>query len=293
MKIVSGSASTGLAEKISEELGVELLPMERKQFPDGEIYVRFKESVENERVIIVQSTCKPPNDNYIELFLMLDAARDLGAEKVEVVIPYFGYARQDKRFKDGEAVSLETISTLLESSGADEVYTVDYHPKGMGKDPEVFDIPAHNLTAAGLLASYVDENFDLKNPLVMGPDAGAESWAEKAGDSIDSEWNYMLKERLSSEEVEISLPDVDVEGRDVILVDDIISTGGTMCEAIRLLKDARARDVYACCTHPVLSGDALESIAMAGALEVIGTDTIDSDVSEVSVAPIIAEEVEK
>ncbi len=291
MKIIPGVASKDLAEKVSEELNEDLVPVERERFPDGEIYVRFEEDLEDERIVIVQSTCYPPNQNYMELFFMIDAAKDLGAEKVEVVMPYFGYARQDKRFEPGEAVSLNTVAKLLESSGADEIYTMDYHPQQMEETPEVFDIPAHNLTASDLLAEHVEENFDLKNPVVLGPDAGAENWARKAGEAIGADWDFMMKKRLDSEDVEITLPEIDVEGRDVLLVDDIISTGGTMCEAIMLLKENRARDVYACCTHPVLSGDALENIMEAGALEIIGTDTIESEVSEVSVAPVIAEAI--
>jgi len=291
MKIIPGSASEDLAEKISKKLDEDLVPVERERFPDGEIYVRFGEDVEDERVVIVQSTCYPPNQNYMELFFIIDGAKDLGAEKVEVVMPYFGYARQDKRFEPGEAVSLNTVAKLLENSGADEVYTMDYHPQQMEETPEVFEIPAHNLTASNLLAEHVKENFDLKNPVVLGPDAGAENWARRAGEAIGADWDFMIKKRLGSEEVEITLPEIDVEGRDILLVDDIISTGGTMCEAIRLLKENRARDVYACCTHPVLSGDALENIMEAGALEIIGTDTIESEVSKVSVSSVIAEAI--
>ncbi len=291
MKVIGGSASKDLAKKVSKDQDCQFVPIEKERFPDGEIYVRITEEVEDEHVAVIQSTYYPPNQNYMELFLLLDAAKDLGADKVSAVIPYFAYARQDKRFETGEAVSLETVRKLIEGAGSDEVYMIDIHSQKIESNPEIFNIPAHNITAVGLLAKYVDENFELENPVTLGPDAGAEQCAKRAGETIDADWDYMVKERLDSKEVKITPRELDVEGRDVIIIDDIISTGGTMKEAIEILKDHGAKDVYACCTHPVLIDDALENIKEAGAVEVVGTDTIDSEVSKVSVAPVIAEAI--
>lgn len=291
MLVIGGSSSRSLAEKVAKRLDSEFVPVEKKQFPDGEIYVRIPEEVDGKETVIIQSTCYPPNQNYMEMFLLLDAAKDLGAKKVSAVIPYFAYARQDERFEPGEAVSLMTVAKLLESAGADEIYMVDLHAHRIESAPEVFDVPACNLTASPVLAEYAYKNFDLENPVVLGPDGEAEQWARRAGESIGADWDYMVKERMGSKEVEITPRELEVDGRDVLIIDDIISTGGTMMEAIGILKDYGARRIFAACAHPVLTDNALENIKEAGAEEVIATDTIESDISKVSVAPVIAKEI--
>lgn len=289
MLVIGGSASTKLAEKISKELDCRFAAVEKKSFPDGEVYVRIPVEVEGEEVLVVQSTCYPPNQNYMELFLILDALNDLKAEKVSVFVPYFGYARQDKRFKPGEAVSFKTVAKLIESAGPEEIYVMDIHGEGIENSPDAFQIPAFNLTAAPILSRYVLENYELESPIVLGPDEGAKEWARKAGKEINSDWDFMVKKRLGSEKVEITPRGLDVENREVIILDDIISTGGTMAKAIEILREHGSGDIYACCTHPVLSNNALKKIENAGAKEVIGTDTIPSEVSKVSVAPVLAE----
>ncbi|KXB05249.1 hypothetical protein AKJ49_01205 [candidate division MSBL1 archaeon SCGC-AAA382A03] len=289
MLVIGGSASTKLGKKVSNELDCEFASVEKKTFPDGEIYVRISEKVEGEKALVVQSTCYPPNKNYMELFLLLDALNDLNAEKISAFIPYFGYARQDKRFEPGEAVSFKTVAKLIESAGADEIYVMDIHGEKIESGPKVFQIPAFNLTAAPILSKYVAKNYSLEKPVVLAPDEGAKEWARKAGKSIEADWDFMVKKRHGAKKVEITPRELDVKNRDVIILDDIISTGGTMTEAIKILKENGAKTVFACCTHPVLSDNALEKIKNAGAREVIGTDTIPSEVSKVSVAPVIAE----
>lgn len=291
MLVAGGSASKDLAEKVSKELDCEFVPIERKDFPDGEIYVRVPGEVDGKEILVVQSTCSPPNRNYMELFLTLDAVRDLGAEKISVAIPYLAYARQDKRFEPGEAVSLRTVSKLIESSGAQEIFLVDLHAHRIGSALDVFGIPTHNLTAAHLLAEYAEKECSLSDPVFLGPDEEAKKWARRAGEAIDADWDFMVKKRLDSKEVEITSRKLGVENRDVVIIDDIISTGGTMVEAIQILLEQGAKNVYSACTHPVLSGDALGDIKAAGAEEVIATDTIESEVSKVSVAPVIAEAI--
>ncbi|MBS3815825.1 MAG: ribose-phosphate diphosphokinase [Hadesarchaea archaeon] len=291
MLVIGGSTSQELGEKVSEELDCDYVDLEQKKFPDGEIYVRIPEEVEGREVVVIQSTYRPPNDHYMELFLLLDALNDLGASKVTSVIPYFAYARQDERFEPGEAVSLKTISKLIESVGADEIFMIDLHAHRIENAPEFFNVKAKNLTAAPLLARYIDDEFQLENPVVMGPDGEAEQWAKKAGEAIEADWDFMVKKRFGPEEVEITPRKLEVEDRDVLIIDDIISTGGTMVEAIKIMKDNGAKDIYVACTHPVLSGDALEKVKNAGAKEVIGTDTIPSEISVVSIAPIIAKAI--
>lgn len=291
MLIVAGSASLKLAERVAKQLKCELIKPELKLFPDGELYVRIPADVKGEDVAIIQSTCYPPNQNYMELLLLLDAARDLGAKEITAIIPYFAYARQDKRFKEGEAVSLYTVAKLIESVGTNRVYTIDMHAHRVGDIQEIFKVPARNLTAASLLAKYLADNYQLKDPVIIGPDEEAERWAKEAGKALDADWDYMVKERLGPEEVKIKPRKLEVEGRDAMVIDDIVSTGETMVEAIKILKERGARKIYAGCIHAVLAGNAQEKVRKAGAEDIFATDTIEHETSKVSVAPIIADAI--
>ena len=292
MLIVAGSASSKLAERVAKQLKCELIKPELKLFPDGELYVRIPADVKDEDVAVIQSTCYPPNQNYMELLLLLDAARDLGAEEITAIMPYFAYARQDKRFKEGEAVSLRTVVKLMESVGTDKVYTVDMHAHRVGDIQEIFKVPARNLTAAPLLAKYLVDNYQLKDPVIIGPDDESERWAKEAGEALGADWNHMVKERLGPKEVHIKpRTQLEVEGRDAMVIDDIISTGETMVEAIKILKKHGARKIYAGCIHAVLAGDALDKVRKAGAEDIFATDTIEHEISKVSVAPLIADAI--
>ncbi len=291
MIIVAGSASSKLAERVAKQLKCELTKSELRRFPDGELYVRIPANVKGEDVAIIQSTCYPPNQNYMEFFLLLDVARDLGAEEITAIMPYFAYARQDKRFKEGEAVSLFTVAKLIESVGTNRVYTVDMHAHRIGDIQDIFKVPARNLTAAPLLAKYWVDNCQLENPVIIGPDEEAEQWAKGASKAINTDWTYMVKERLGPEEVQIKPRKLEVEGRDVMVIDDIISTGETMVETIKILKKRGARKIYVACTHAVLAGDALEKVRKAGAEDIFSTDTIEHEISKVSVAPLIADAI--
>jgi len=291
MLIVAGSASSKLAERVAKQLKCKLTKPELKLFPDGELYVRIPADVKGEDVTVIQSTCYPPNQNYMELLLLLDAARDLGAKNVIAVMPYFAYARQDKRFKEGEAVSLYTVAKLIESVGTDKVYTVDMHAHRVGDIQEIFKVPARNLTAAPLLAKYLVDNYQLKDPVIIGPDDEAERWAKEAGEALGADWDYMIKERLGPEEVRIKARNLKVEGRDAMVIDDIVSTGETMVEAIKILKKRGARKIYAGCIHAVLAGNAQEKVRKAGAEDIFATDTIEHKISKVSVAPLIADAI--
>lgn len=291
MIVISGSASEELARRVSDELKCSLIKVECKKFPDGELYVRILGDVKDENILIIQSTYKSPNDNYMELFLLVDAVRDLGAKKVTVIIPYFAYARQDDRFKSGEAVSLNTVSKLIESVGADEIYTIDLHAHRINNSIDVFDIPSKNLSAAPLLAKYVMENFRFEDPVIMGPDGEARQWAEEAGNAINADWDFMVKKRFGPRDVEITPRRLDVNDRDVLIIDDIISTGGTMLEAIKIMRENNANNIYVACTHPVFSGNALKKMRSSGVKKIISTDTIPSEVSLISVSPVITKAI--
>jgi len=287
--ILGGSSAQVLAIKIGRLLNVPVLLPEIKRFPDGEKYVRITEDVNDKTVAVIQSFYHQPDEFLIEYFLMVNTLKDLDAKRVLGVVPYFAYARQDERFKPGEAISFRIVTKLIEEVGTDEIYTVDTHLHRVEQLTEVFRIPAHNLTAVPLLAQYIKKNFELTNPIVIGPDEEAEQWAKVAAKELEAEYDVLEKERLGPSEVRIKTRELDVKNRDIVIVDDIISTGGTMVEAIKMLKEHGAKNIIAACTHPILVQNALTRIYQAGALAVIGTDTVPSSISFVSVAPVIAE----
>ncbi|MFW9984961.1 MAG: ribose-phosphate diphosphokinase [Candidatus Odinarchaeota archaeon] len=289
--ITSGSPSKTLAWKVAQNLNATYLDTEVKRFPDGETYLRFLGNVEKENVIVVQSLGHQPNHYLVELFLMLDALKDLKAKHVIAVIPYFAYARQDERFKPGEAVSIKTISRLVEAAGADNIFTIDSHRHRVVDQDDLTTVPLQDLTAMAELAKYMDSKYDLHNPAVIGPDAEAGAWAKIAADTLSVEYDALEKKRFDAETVEIKPRRLDIKDRDILIVDDIISTGNTIIKAIDILKKNGAKDIYVACTHPLLVLNALVRIYQTGAIEVVGTDTVQSAISHVSVAPVIANAV--
>ncbi len=291
--VTSGSPSKFLAWNVAQALKAQYLNTEVKHFPDGETYVRFLGEVATEEVIVVQSLALQPNDFLIELFLMLDALKDLKAKRVITVLPYFAYARQDERFESGEAISLKTVSRLIEAAGADYIFTIDSHRHRVIEQDTLTTIPLHDLTAMGALAKHMNNIHTLHNPAVIGPDAEAGAWAKTAADALSVDYDALEKKRLDAETVEIRPRKLNLNDRDVLIVDDIISTGNTIIKAIDVLKKNGAKDIYVACTHPLLVLNALVRIYEAGAIDVVGTDTVPSAISYVSVAPVIAEAIKK
>ncbi len=235
----------------------------------------------------MQSTCYPPNENLIELFLLLDAAKDLGARRVTAAVPYLSYARQDKRFKPGEVISVRTMCKLIERAGADDFLTVDVHEDEIMRN---FSIPAYNLTAMPLLGRYFTK-LKLHDPAILGADQGSLERARRVAAELMADYDYLQKRRVTPKKVVISPKRLDIAKRDVVLVDDIISTGGTVIEAAKILRRQHARKIYAACTHPVLAGNALRKILGAGVRAVIATDTIEHRTSVVSAAPAIVDAI--
>jgi ribose-phosphate pyrophosphokinase len=293
LKIIGGSSSDGLAAKVARELGTESAKLEIKKFPDGEKYLRVLEDVKGEDVIVIQSINRTPDEFLFEYLLLVDTLKDLGAKRVVSFVPYFAYARQDERFKPGEALSFKTVSKLIESVGTDEIYTIDMHQHRVLKSSDVFKIPSRNLSAMPLLADYVEKAGKLEKPLVIGPDGEAEQWARLVAERLQTDYDVFEKKRLGSENVQIRPRKANARDRDVLIVDDIISTGGTIVEALKILFSQGARKIDVACTHPLLIGGALAKIYEAGARNVIGTDTVPSPVSCVSVAPLIVEQIKK
>ncbi len=291
--VTSGSPSKTLAWNVAQKLRAEFLDTEVKQFPDGEVYLRFLGEVAKKEVVVVQSLGHQPNQYLVELFLMLDALKDLKAKQVIVVLPYFAYARQDERFKPGEAISLKTISRLIENAGADYIFTIDSHRHRVLDQDTLTKIPLKDLTAMAELAKYVNSKFELHNPAVIGPDVEAGAWAKIAAEALSVDYDALEKKRYDAQTVEIKPQRLDLKNRDVLIVDDIISTGNTIIKAIEVLKKNGADNIYVACTHPLLVLNALVRIYQAGAIDVVGTDTVPSPISRVSVAPVIASAIKK
>lgn len=285
MKIIPGPSSTELGRKIAEILGVETVSVAHKKFPDSESYIRLEGEVKGEEIVIVQSTGPPQDTNLIQLFILADAAKDLGAKRVIAIVPYLAYARQDKRFLPGEAISIQTIGKLLKTSGIDELITVNVHER---KVLEKFEIPAKSISAIGLLADYF-KSKGLERAFALAPDEGAAEFAIEASKVLGGDYGWLHKERdRYTGEVRTEEKNLDVSGKDAIIFDDIISTGGTTANAVKILRKQGARRVFAACVHPLMIGNAKERILQAGAEEIVGTDSVPSNVTVVSLAPLLA-----
>ncbi len=282
MKVVGGPASQLLAARVAKTIGCELALVEFKEFPDSELYLRIDGELDGD-TLIVQSTTT--NDQIIYLLQLIDAVPD---GFLRVVIPYFGYARQDKRFKLGEPISARAIARTIE---ADEVFVVNIHDK---RTLEHFQLrsetAAINLSAAQTIGRHLKQ-MDFVSPLLISPDEGATQLVHDVAQAMQSEFDVLVKKRVSPEEVQIQPKTVDVDQRDVIIVDDMISTGGTMAEAIQLLRGQGARQVHVACVHPVLSLNARLRLYRAGVDSILATDTIERAESCISVAPLIAQGV--
>ncbi len=279
MKIIGGSASKMLASKLAEVTGAELVDTEFKRFPDGEGYARILGDLTDERVVLVQTTL--PDPNIIELFLWQDAVNDFDIENLVTVAPYFGYGRQDKAFESGEAVSARAIAERLELF-TDEVVTVDIH------NPLVlsyFDKPVAHVSAAPAFARYLKGKVDL----ILSPDAGRAAMAEEVSEILGCETDYLEKKRFDAETVEIKPKSLPVNGKGVAIVDDIISTGGTLGLATKQLKEQGAEKIIALCTHGLFIGDAMDKLYNCD--EVVSTDTVESEASKISVAQEIADAI--
>jgi ribose-phosphate pyrophosphokinase len=285
--VVPGPSSPKVGERVAQIIGAKKVGVDYKNFPDGESYIRLTGSMRGEEVVLVHTTYPQPDKRVLELLLLIDTLKDLGAAKVKVVVPYMAYSRQDTRFRDGEAVSINTILRLIEAAGADEFYTVDIHKEfSLGG----FKIKAKNLHATGVIADHL-KGMGLKKPYILSPDKGALDIAKRIGKSMGAEYGNLEKTRdRITGVITVNGDRVDAEGRDVVIIDDLISTGGTIANACKILKDGGARRVIAVCTHPLLVAGAYERMKGAGLDEVLGTDTVESEISKISVAPLIAKE---
>jgi len=278
LKIVGGPASQLLASRTARALGTEPVLCEFNRFPDGELYLRIADEIKNESITLIQST--PTDSDLVSLLQLIDACDE--AKELNVVIPYMGYSRQDKRFKPGEPISARAVARCI---NADQIFTINIHAKSV---LEHFSGPAKNLDAAKLLGDYI-AGFGLENPILIAPDEGAEGLVKRVSTGLGFDYDHLQKTRLSGDTVTIKTKNLDVTGRHVVLVDDMIATGGTMTESIKMLKAQGAVDVYLACIHPVLARNAALRLFNAGVKDIIATDTLEKAESRLSVAPLIAD----
>lgn len=296
-KILSGNANPALAHAICSELGMKLAGATVKTFSDGEIWVQITENVRGADVFVVQPTCPPADRHLMELILMIDALKRASADRITAVMPYYGYARQDRKDRPRVPISAKVIASMLERAGANRLLTLDLHAAQI---QGFFDIPVDHLFAAPVMIDYVKRNYDLSRLIVVSPDAGGVERARAFAKRLDAPLAIIDKRRERPNESEVMNIIGDVRGLDCLLVDDLIDTAGTLCKASDALLEAGAASVTACATHPILSGPAIANIEGSQLREVIVSDSIPlreeakacSRIKVLSVAPLLAKAIQ-
>ena len=294
LKLISGSANPELAQLISRELGVPLTDPRVRRFPDGEIDVKIQESMRGHDVFVVQPTCHPINENLMELFIILDALRRASAGRVTAVVPYYGYARKERKSQPREPISAKLIANFITLAGADRLLLLDLHADAI---EGFFDVPTDHLSAHKILAEHIRAGSS-GEMAVVAPDAGGAKRAESVAKLLNAPLVFVYKRRLADERTEILEMAGEVRGKDCVVVEDIISTGGTAVEVAVALKAQGARRVVFAATHPVLTPGAVERLRTAPIDEVVVTNSIPvppekqgAPVTVLSVAPLLAEAI--
>lgn len=271
IKIFAGNSNPALAKSICESLGLPLGDAQVNTFSDGEISVNFNETVRGVDVYLIQSTSLPQVNNYLmELLIMIDACKRASAGRITAVIPYYGYARQDRKAKARDPISAKLVANLLTAAGADRILTMDLHAAQI---QGYFDIPVDHLVGGPILSDYF-VNLNIQDLVVVSPDLGSVGRARKFAESLDAPIAIIDKRRPKANMSEVMNVIGEVAGKNVILIDDMIDTAGTIVNAAKALRDLGAKDVYACCTHAVLSGPAKERISDSVIKELVVLDTI-------------------
>ncbi len=297
LQVFSGSANPGLAQKMARALELELGEVEITRFPDGETFVKFVQNIRGADVFIIQPTCRPPNENLMELLIMIDAARRASAARITAVLPYFGYARQDRKDQPRVPITAKLVANLLVTSGTDRVLAMDLHAQQI---QGFFDIPVDHLYAAPVLVKYLREVVNKDKVTVVAPDSGGVKMAHGYAAMLNAGLAIVAKRRINAEKVSSLHLVGDVEGRDCILVDDLTSTAGTLISAARKLKASGANRVYAAVTHCCLTSEARENLETSEIVEMVTTDTVpvaanahNGKVRVLSVAELLAEAVRR
>lgn len=299
IKVFTGNSHFQLAQDIADILGVPVGKSKVSTFSDGEISVDINETVRGNDVFIVQSTCEPVNNNLMELLIMIDAFKRASAGRITAVIPYYGYARQDRKVKARDPITAKLVADLLTAAGAHRVLTMDLHAAQI---QGYFNIPVDHLLGAPILAEHFISKglIDKEDLVVVSPDLGSVTRARKFADNLHAPIAIIDKRRPKANVSEIMNIIGDIEGKVCILIDDMIDTAGTIANAANALKDLGAKNVYACCTHGVLSGPAMDRINNSAIEELVMLNTIplreeleDSKITSLSVAPLFAEAIKR
>ena len=273
MKILSGTSNLKLSKDISKNLKLKLINTNIRRFADGEIYIEINENIRGNSVFVIQSTSNPANDNIMELLLVIDALKRSSAKTITAVIPYFGYARQDRKVAPRTSISAKVVANLISNAGATRVVTVDLHA---GQIQGFFDMPVDNLFTAPLFAKYIKKNLGSKKLICVSPDVGGVARTRSLATRIKADLAIIDKRRPAPGKSELMNIIGDVKNKTCIIVDDIIDSGGTIVNAVEALKKNGANEVYVFITHAVLSGDAVSKIKKSKIKKLIITDTIDN-----------------
>ena len=298
IRVFSGNSNPALAEKICTSLGVPLGAAKVKTFSDGEIMVEIGENVRGRDIYVVQSTCSPTNNNLMELLIMMDALKRASAATITAVIPYYGYARQDRKVAPRTPITSKLVADLITTAGADRVVTIDLHA---GQIQGFFNIPVDNLYAAPVILEYLKKRFTNGDAVMVSPDAGGTERARAFAKRLGCTLAVIDKRRTGPNVAEVMHLVGDVKGKAAIILDDMIDTAGTLTQAARALKDHGAKSIHACATHGVLSGPAMDRINESPIEEVLITDTIPlrdggsktTKVKVLSVAELLAEAIRR
>jgi ribose-phosphate pyrophosphokinase len=298
MKIVSGNSNLPLAKRISTHLGVPLVDATIKKFPDKEIFVEIKENVRGEDVFVIQSTSFPANDHVMELLITIDALKRGSAKRIAAIVPYYGYARQDRKSGSRTPISAKLVANLISTAGANRALMVDLHA---GQIQGFFDIPTDNLFAAPVFISDIKKKFDSKNTIIVSPDVGGVVRARAIAKRVNCDLAIIDKRRERASVSEVVNIIGEVEGKNCILIDDICDTAGTLTNAATALKNDKAKSVFAYITHGVLSDPAIERIGNSPIDKMIITDSIlarddvikSNKIDILSIAPLIGEAIER
>jgi len=294
MKLFTGTAHPELANSIASELGMQLTDVSVNSFPDGETFVKINENIRGQNVFLIQPTCPPTNHNLMELFIMVDAAKRASARHITAVIPFFGYARQDRKDQPRVPITAKLVANLLTAAGADRVLTMDLHaPQIQG----FFDIPVDHLYAAPVLIRYIRDKCSVDNLSVVSPDVGGLKMSHAYAKALGSELAIVAKHRVSATEVEAINVIGNVEGKDVLLVDDMTETAGTLTAAAGILKERGAGRIFAGVSHAVLNKAALKRLEESEIEELICTDSVPmahgDRITTLSIAPLLASAIER
>ena len=298
MKILSGTSNPSLSKSISKHLKLKLVNTNIKKFADGEIYVEINENIRGNSVFVIQATATPANDNLMELLLCIDALRRSSAKNITAVIPYFGYARQDRKVVPRTSISAKLVSNLITNAGAHRVVTVDLHA---GQIQGFFDMPVDNLFTTPIFARYIRKNIKSKNLICVSPDAGGIERTRGLATKIKADLAIIDKRRPEPGKSKVMNIVGDVQGKDCIIVDDIIDSGGTIVNAADALAKKGAKNIYVFVTHAVLSGDAISKLQKSKIKKLIITDSIDnskkirkaSKIEVLSIAQLMAEAIKR